>query len=141
MFGDLDTVFGELDGEETRELCHPHIITTAPCTETDTPLVAHNRRRAASGYFTQSRSRALALPQLIARGIARAPCSGPRAMPCCLTSQPPPSAAGAPHAARVRVRHDAQNALDQHQLSAMMHLVFLEARAAFPSGATSRTVR
>jgi phosphonoacetate hydrolase len=54
VFGDLDTVFGELDGEETRDL--PAVYRShGSLHETATPLVIHNADGAPpAGYFTHN---------------------------------------------------------------------------------------
>ncbi|MFI5309788.1 MAG: alkaline phosphatase family protein [Gemmatimonadales bacterium] len=54
VFGDIDTVFGELDGEETRELPAAY-RSHGSLHETDTPLVIHNAEGVpATGYFTHN---------------------------------------------------------------------------------------
>jgi phosphonoacetate hydrolase len=54
VFGDLDTVFGELDGEEIRELPLAY-RSHGSLHETDTPLVIHNADGAPpAGYFTHN---------------------------------------------------------------------------------------
>jgi len=54
VFGDMDTVFGELDGEETRAL-PPAYRSHGSLHETETPLVIHNAEAAPpAGYFTHN---------------------------------------------------------------------------------------
>ena len=54
VFGDIDTVFGELDGEESRELPVSY-RSHGSLYETETPLVVFNAEHApAAGYFTHN---------------------------------------------------------------------------------------
>jgi phosphonoacetate hydrolase len=54
VFGDRDTVFGELDGEETREL-PANYRSHGSLHETETPLVVHNAHGAPpASYFTHN---------------------------------------------------------------------------------------
>jgi phosphonoacetate hydrolase len=54
VFGDIDTVFGELDGEETRELPAAY-RSHGSLHETETPLVVFNAQNApAASWFTHN---------------------------------------------------------------------------------------